>query len=59
MRDTEPRPIGRLGEHARASFDAIIGEALAERMRDLVEKLRQVEPVKSPLDSKEPPSSED
>jgi hypothetical protein len=34
-------------------------ESLPEQMRDLVEKLRQAEPVQSPLNDKKPPSSED
>jgi hypothetical protein len=50
----EPRPIGRLRNHARAPFDAITREELPEHLRELIEKLRQAEPVKSPLN--EPPN---
>ena len=59
MRDNELHPIGRLRRHTRARFDAITQESLPEHMRDLVDKLRQAEPVKSPLNDKKPPSSED
>jgi hypothetical protein len=58
MHDNELRPIGRLRRHARASFDAITRESPPEHMRDLIEKLRQTEPVKPPLNHKRPTSSE-
>jgi hypothetical protein len=59
MHDNELHPIGRLRRHTRARFDAITRETLPELMRDLVEKLRQAEPVKSPLNDKMPAGSED
>jgi hypothetical protein len=59
MHDNELHPIGRLRRHPRARFDAITRETLPEHMRDLVEKLRQAEPAKSPLNDMKPVRSED
>ena len=57
MRNYEPRPFGRLRKHVRAPFDAITREELPQDMRELIERLRQAEPVKSPLDDFKPPRS--
>jgi len=57
MRNYEPRPFGRLRKHVRAPFDAITLEELPRDVRELIEKLRQAEPVKSPLDDFKPPRS--
>jgi hypothetical protein len=58
MRNYEPRPFGRLRKHVRAPFDTITLEELPQDMRELIEKLRQAEPAKSPLDDFKPPRSE-
>ena len=57
MRNYEPRPFGRLRKHVRAPFDTITLEELPQDMRELIEKLRQAEPAKSPLDDFKPPRS--
>ena len=59
MPNDEPHPIGRLRRHARAPFDAITREELPQDMRQLVKRLREAEPVKSPLIDKQPPGRED
>jgi hypothetical protein len=59
MRNKEPGPIGRLRKQVRALFDVITREELPQNVRELVEKLRQVEPVKPPLNDKKPPRSDD
>ena len=58
MRNYEPRPFGRLRKHVRAPFDTFTLEELPQDMRELIEKLRQAEPAKSPLDDFKPPRSE-
>ena len=58
MRNNERCPIGRLRKHVRAPFDAITHEELPEYLRELVEQLRQAEPVKSALNDGKPPRGE-
>jgi len=59
MLNSEPCPIGRLSEQVRAPFDAITREELPQNVRELVEKLRQAEPIKPALNGKKPPRSDD
>jgi len=59
MRYNVPRPIGRLRKHARATFDAIAREELPQNIRELVEKLRQAELAKVPLDHEKAPRRKD
>jgi len=48
MRNNEPHSIGLLPKHARAPFDAITRQELSQHLREVIVKLRQAEPVKSP-----------
>jgi hypothetical protein len=58
MRYNVPRPIGRL-RIARATFDAIAREELPQNIRELIEKLRQAELAKVPLDHEKAPRRKD
>jgi len=56
MRNKEPSPVGQLRKHVRDRFDDFTSEELPLGMRELVEKLRQAEPIKP---AKNPPRKED
>jgi hypothetical protein len=53
------RPIGRLRKPVRATLDAITREELPVHLRELVEKLRQREPVRVPRNKRKPPQRDD